>query len=437
MKKVLKSAILSTAVVSAVGITLSSCGGGSSSSSTSSTPVASLEKSAVITVSYPTSNSLSSQLLSDDTGAIRVDIYQPKLDADGDIDCKEGCFMNKASVTVTAQNPTATVNLYPTFSIICVSQLANANSSPLSTMCSYANLKAGQNDIKYTLIRGTWSLPTGKDIGGYTSFAIGSFKYYGYYYGTGYKNDNIFTPMASKDGTNWESPNILGLYLLEKNVSTNSADILAFGIEKTVNNNEVYDGFVALNGSGNTMEKMFLNGYYYAPGVYKLLKYKETVKITISGKNGNDITNDVLQTCKFNSTDGKTIEGCLMKGLTQGTDQDYNFKVDIERKISAKDLCRDDGLLYDDAQGVCYGTNYYYSNGNYYCYNGMTYNNNNKRCERSVKDFCEKSYEGTYDTTQKVCTEKDTYYVKGSYEKVTLTGKNSLPAKGSISAQSK
>ncbi len=52
MKKVVKSAILSfTAVVSAVGITLSSCGGGSSSSSTSS-PVASLEKSAVITVSY-------------------------------------------------------------------------------------------------------------------------------------------------------------------------------------------------------------------------------------------------------------------------------------------------------------------------------------------------------------------------------------------------
>jgi hypothetical protein len=444
MKRVLKSAILSTAVASAVGVALSSCGGGSSSSSTSSTPVASLEKNAVMTVSYPVNDNISKQLLSSDTGAIRVDIYQAKLDADGDIDCKQGCVMNTASVTVTPQNPTATVNLYPTFSVICISQLANTNSNlPLSTICSYADLKPGQNDLKYTLLRGTWSLPTGKDINGYTSFAIGSFvnqRYYYYYYG----NENTFKPIASKDGTNWDlSPKIEGMYLLERAVSSNSANILAFG---AVKDDGSIDGFLALDGSGNTMEKVGLSDIYYSNSnnnIYrdKILKYKQTYTIKISDKNGKDITNDVLQKCKFSSTDGKSISGCLMKNLKEGTAQDYDYKVETTTTLTAKDLCGDWGLLYDDAQGVCYGYNYSYSydysgNYTYICYNKGTYDSNDKRCEISVNDLCQND-NGTYDSTSKVCTINETTYAKGSYETVTLSGKPSLPATGNISTQGK
>lgn len=449
MKRVLKSAILSTAVASAVGVALSSCGGGSSSSSTSSTPVASLEKNAVMTVSYPVNDNISKQLLSSDTGAIRVDIYQAKLDADGDIDCKQGCVMNTASVTVTPQNPTATVNLYPTFSVICISQLANTNSNlPLSTICSYADLKPGQNDLKYTLLRGTWSLPTGKDINGYTSFAIGSFvnqRYYYYdmyyYY---YGNENTFKPIASKDGTNWDlSPKIEGMYLLERAVSSNSANILAFG---AVKDDGSIDGFLALDGSGNTMEKVGLSDIYYSNSnnnIYrdKILKYKQTYTIKISDKNGKDITNDVLQKCKFSSTDGKSISGCLMKNLKGGTAQDYDYKVETTTTLTAKDLCGDWGLLYDGAQGVCYGYNYSYSydysgNYTYICYNKGTYDSNDKRCEISVNDLCQND-NGTYDSTSKVCTINETTYAKGSYEAVTLSGKPSLPATGNISTQGK
>jgi ABC-type oligopeptide transport system substrate-binding subunit len=72
----MKRKVLLGAAILAVGSTaLVSCGGGASSSS-GGTPTVSFQKDAVVTVSYPTSSNLSSQILSDDTKAIEVVFYQ-------------------------------------------------------------------------------------------------------------------------------------------------------------------------------------------------------------------------------------------------------------------------------------------------------------------------------------------------------------------------
>ncbi|MBX0312269.1 MAG: hypothetical protein JHC31_10950, partial [Sulfurihydrogenibium sp.] len=231
-----RKVLLSAAILAVGSIALVSCGGGASSSSGSGTPVASLQKDAVVTVSYPTSSNLNSQILSDDTKAIEVVFYQLNpADSNGVVGGYDESgkwkdpIMYKTSVVLTPTNPTQTLSLFPTDTIVCINQLdkdpndKTDTSQPnvLSSFCSYVGLQKGNNNLTYTLLRGVWSLPSGSDINGYTQFAITNMGYYSYYYPTYYYGKyfyyyldytNGFRALASKDGSTWNSSDVEGIY---------------------------------------------------------------------------------------------------------------------------------------------------------------------------------------------------------------------------------
>ncbi|MEM4368458.1 MAG: hypothetical protein QXO21_05575 [Candidatus Anstonellales archaeon] len=439
--------VVSTAtLVSSCGGSNSSSGMGSSSSSTSSatnsnneipnTP-SKLEKNAYLTISIPAlAQRIQSQLLPEDVTKVVVTIYQyPQTSSDGVI-CEEyqSCNITEEKVTLTPQNPTATVTLFPGFTKVCISTVSY-NTYSTNVMCGIAILKTGNNTLNYTLVRGTWSLPEDKDIAGFKKFAI---KGMSQNYESAYYYNPSLNMIASSDGNTWY--NIDGGYVQGDYDKGGKG----FGFGKKDNTGNQH-GFVALDGNPNGVKVLNI-GYLYSPYGYVLKESESSFKI--EDRNGQDVTNTLFESCKFESTDGKSIKGCIIKNAKKSTQQDYTYKLTHTSKRTGANICYDHRDRYDSASDVCYNNIYYYDYNydpntgtyttQYRCYDSTyTFNTDKQRCEASLKDICEK-YGGSYDSATKSCTETETeYYTVGSVERVTITGSGSLPSSGSIIVQKK
>ncbi|WP_299227585.1 hypothetical protein [Sulfurihydrogenibium sp.] len=476
----MKRKVLLGAAIMAVGSTaLVSCGGGASSSSGSGTPVASLQKDAVVTVSYPTSSNLSSQILSDDTKAIEVVFYQINpadsngvvggLDESGN---SKSPIMYKTSVVLTPTNPTQTLSLFPADTVVCINQLdkdpndKTSTSQPnvLSSFCSYAGLQKGNNNLTYTLLRGVWSLPSDSDINGYTQFAITNMGNYSYYYPTNYGtyfdyylyNSNSFKALASQDGSTWNSSNYVeGAYANQ--LYQNGGTLLALASKKSDGS---YDAFAALkdiavdsNGAKYVDRyvdpisfKYSCNNQYGTCYGQKYVKVEQTVSFKVFDKNGNDVTSSILNTCKFSSTDGKSISGCLAKNVKEEVvvnntpPANYTHKAVATVTTVGPNICYNKGDNYKD--GKCLSMNYFttfYSNGqvSYTCNdNGYTYNTTTGYCEADLKTACENSG-GTFNSNTNTCTQTSTSYLSLTATPTTLTGNPKFPASTQITVQNK
>lgn len=435
MRKLGMKALIGLGVVVVATATLvSSCGGsnsssgmGSSSSSTSSatnsnndnpnTP-SKLEKNAYLTISIPAlAQRIQSQLLPEDVTKIVVTIHQyPQPSSDGII-CQEyeSCNITTDYVTLTPQNPTATVSLFPGFTKICISTGSNASLS--SVMCGIAVLKTGNNTLNYTLVRGAWSLPEDKDIAGFKKFAIkGISNQSTIYY------DASLIMSASSDGNAWS--NIDGIYV--QGDYDKGGKILLFGKKDNTGNSH---GFAALDGNTDSIKVLNVKSLYYYPYAY-IEEFESSFKI--EDINGQDVTNTLFETCKFESTDGKSIKGCIIKNAKKSTQQNYTYKLTYTSKKTGANICYNNRDRYDSASDVCYNYGYYQNN----CYDSRyTFNSSKQRCEASLNNVCERDG-GTYDNTAKSCTETKTeYYTVGSVERVTISG--SLPSSGNITVQKK
>ncbi|MCX7760994.1 MAG: hypothetical protein N2Z81_07360 [Hydrogenothermaceae bacterium] len=433
MKKLAAKTLLTVGSVAAVSASLFSCGGGASSTTSADTSVG---KTAILEVSIPElANKVTGQILADDAQKYRVVIEQYSSDSNGVIcDYKNysspTCAYNEDSVTLTPSSPTAKIGLYPGLTKICIYQ--NENYSPL--LCSLAELQTGTNNFTFTLTRGTWSLPTGKDINGYTKFAIKGYNDNYYVYGD---QNPLLSIIGSKDGSTWNSQDIVNGAYTQRDYQ-NGGKFFGLGSGG--------DGFVAIDGTYDSTNNKIVLRDISTKGIYKDITYARIVKMEsieeaqIFDNTGSNVTGTVFGNCKFSSTDGKSITGCLLKNAMDGTDQDYTYKIALTHKLTGPSICYDMRDLYDPNSGVCFDSaNYTYNNGSYTytCFkDGYQYNSSTGRCEADLKTVCETTRGGTYDATSKTCTESNTLYVKvGSMEKVTLTGSSSLPSTGTITVQ--
>jgi hypothetical protein len=470
----MKRKVLLGAAILAVGSTaLVSCGGGASSSSGSGTPVASLQKEATVTVSYPTSSNLSSQILSDDTKAIEVVFYQVNpADSNGVVGGYDESgkwkspIMYETRVVLTPTNPTQTLSLFPADTIVCINQLdkdpndKTNTSQPkvLSSFCSYAGLQKGNNNLTYTLLRGAWSLPSGSDINGYTQFLITdiyshhptSYSYYtsydieDYLNNSNLNNSNSFKAFASQDGSTWNS--IEGVYANQ--LYQNGGTLLALASKKS---NGSYDAFIALKDIAvDTNGAKYVNrdvGYMDPDNCNykcykKYVKVEKTISFEVFDNSGKDVTSDILNTCKFSSTDGKSITGCLAKDVNSGTSENYTHKVVATLTTVGPNICYNDGNNYKD--GKCLNVHYSYSydwQSNAYTYtcldNGFTYNSTASYCEADLKTACE-SNGGTFDSNTNTCTKTSTSYLSlTAPTQTTLTGSTGVSTSTQITVQKK
>lgn len=457
MRKLVLRALIGLGAVAVSAATLVSCGGGSNSSagtgSSSSSSTASnssssselvntpsrLEKDAYLTISVPAlAERLHAQLLPDDTTRIFVSITQyPQVSNDGvicDYSNGNGCNISYERVTLTPQNPKATISLFPGYTQICLSVGSDVTYN--TVMCGIAYLKPGNNTLNYTLVRGTWTLPSGKDIAGFNRFAIKGIR------GNEYRFNPLLNMIASSDGNTWS--NIDGAYI---QVDYEGGGKL-FGFGKDDNTNRTH-GFIAIDVNPQSVKIKGLNYMYIYlyqnnyHGYVPLLEEGE-FSFKLEDKNGVDVTSTILERCKFASTDGKSITGCLIKNAKKSTQQDYTYKLTKSFKKVGANICYSDESAYDPSADVCYDYGRYYTYDpntrtyTYKCYDPLyTYNSEKKRCEVSLKNLCE-GRGGTYNSDTKSCVETGTeYYSVGSVERVTITGSGSLPASGSITVQKK
>ncbi|MCX7739224.1 MAG: hypothetical protein N2Z80_07475 [Hydrogenothermaceae bacterium] len=441
MKKKLSTKVL-LGVIIISSVALVSCGGGSGSTggntsgnlaSANPVPLPS-EKTAYLNISVPAlAERLNPQLISEDTYSIRVEIVQFAVSQDNVVCSDYPCSLYRETVTLTPQVTSKTVALFPMLTQICIYQNQQNSTSYYPSICGYAELKSGNNNLTYTLLRGSWSLPGNKDIAGLSKFLVKSYKnpyYYGYY---GKYYGSILDIVGYSDIT---FSNINGIYTQLD--YTNGGRILLFGKEKT---DRSYDGFASYDGRSN-----FKNiEIKYAWGKY--VKREEDIQITIKGKNNQDVTSGVLENCQFSTTDGKSISGCLVKGAKRSTESNYDYKIEIKHIAKGPNICYTSDRDYDSTSEVCFDYYYYYiynPNTNTYEYRcskqGFTYNSSMRRCEASLKSFCESYQGGTYNQNVKTCENAESaYYTVSSIEKVTLTGSPSasLPSSGNITVQQK
>jgi hypothetical protein len=290
-----------------------------------------------------------------------------------------------------------------------------------------------------------WSLPSDSDINGYTQFAItkGYYSYYNYY---NYTFD--FKALASKDGNTWNSSNYVeGAYANQ--LYQNGGTLLALTSKKSDGS---YDAFVALKDitvdtNGAKYVDRYVDPVWFKYNCntgtcfgQKYVKVEQTVSFKVFDKNGNDVTSSILNTCKFSSTDGKSITGCLAKNvnLVTSADPNYTRKVVATLTTVGPNICYNNGKYYKD--GKCLNMNYDYDLQSkiYTCLDkGYTYNSTTGYCEADLKTTCENSG-GTFDSNANTCTQTSTSYLSlTTPTQTTLTGSTKFPASTQITVQKK
>jgi hypothetical protein len=270
---------------------------------------------------------------------------------------------------------------------------------------------------------------------------------YSYYYPTNYGtyfdyylyNSSSFKALASQDGSTWDSSNYVeGVYANQ--LYQNGGTLLALASKKPDGS---YDAFAALkdivvDSNGAKYVDRYVDPIYICSNYYSCRKYvkvEQTVSFKVLDKSGTDVTRSILNTCNFNSTDGKSITGCLAKNVNLGTEADYTHKVAATLTTVGPNICYNDGNNYKD--GKCLSRNYFWTINGMSCYeNGFTYNSDTGYCEGDLKTTCENSG-GAFDSNTNTCTQTSTAYVSLTATQTTLTGSTKFPASTQITVQNK
>jgi len=163
---------------------MAGCGG-----SGGTTTVSDADKTAKVslTFQFPDEGAAGKSVISDTTTHILINAWQWAKKSDGTI--YKVYFDRKL---IDKANPTATLDLLPTYTNICATQWqgnpTEDTSRKLETICSFGILNPGPNTVNLRMIRGTWTLGTPfafNNTTSLTSFSLtrkGYPSYYNYYY---------------------------------------------------------------------------------------------------------------------------------------------------------------------------------------------------------------------------------------------------------------
>lgn len=172
-KKAMKKEFISICALLLIAM-LAFVGCGSSGSSTASNSGEGKTAKATLSFDFP-KGEVESAVLSDATTHILVNVKQWTTN-----DLNELNVVNTDKALLTRASPTATIDLFPTYTRICASQFKGdpndyVTSKTLETACTFGNLNPGSNTVNLTMLRGTWTLaiPLATSLGNVASVALG------------------------------------------------------------------------------------------------------------------------------------------------------------------------------------------------------------------------------------------------------------------------
>ena len=459
---------------------MAGCGG-----SGGTTTVSDADKTAKVslTFQFPDEGAAGKSVISNVTTHILINVWQWKKKSDGTI--YQVYFDRKL---IDKANPTATLDLLPTYTNICATQWEGdpnqiQTSRKLETICSFGILNPGPNTVNLRMIRGTWTLGTPFAFNNTTSLISFSltrkgyplYEYetqqglndvtYGNFEDRGMAKFNMGSEynVALKATNGYYLPpymyhepsqsfgfytNFFGYgdtapaFFIAKDETTNSMLPKGYALFSLPKKTDT-DGWMR-----QTKEFIERPGYYnnnYAP----LALVSRTAQIRIdkwggSSYNSNQTAN-ILDPCVPSSVSATSMTLCAAKedsvavpvtAFNQYSGVTNSYKVTMKGSVSGVNICYDnDSMPILDANGNitgCYDYNYYYNGSTYICYDGGTFNTTNWRCERDLQTACLGTVPDPrdfYDPATKTCTYTDIGYVGGiNLTQVTATGVGNLGA---------
>lgn len=411
-----------------------------------------------LTFQFPDSGDATNKsVMSNSTTHILINAWQWKKNKDGTI-----VKVNYERMLINKSNPTATLDLYPTYTNICATQWEGDpnliyTSKKLETVCSFGILNPGPNTINLTMIRGTWTLQTPLAFNNTTSLTAFSLlrksypnynepymtptvtdttysSYYSpaqahYNYGSEYnvaiKTKNMWDYLPPADAI--YSSKSFGFYSNFFGMG-DTAPLFFIAKDETVVNSQP-KGYVLFSLPKKTdadgwyrQEKEFMEDKYYNDYYNQnLVLVKRKAEVKIEKWNGTQYnineTSTILDGCVPSTVNAQTMNLCganetsvqlPVLAFNQYSGVTNSYKITAKGTVSGVNICLDQNKypIFDNTGALtgCYDNN---AGVNYdpaattTCLSG-TLNTTNVRCELTVQDACTQ-LGGTYDTTYSVC----------------------------------
>ena len=416
---------------------MAGCGG-----SGGTTTVSDADKTAKVslTFQFPDEGAAGKSVISNATTHILINVWQWAKKSDGTI--YPVYFKRKL---IDKANPTATLDLLPTYTNICATQWEGdpnqiQTSRKLETICSFGILNPGPNTVNLRMIRGTWTLGTPfafNNTTSLTSFSLTRKGYplnqgetqglndvtYGNFEDRGMAKFNMGSEynVALKSTNGYYFPPYLynepsqsfGFYtnffgygdtapafFIAKDETTNSMLPKGYALFSLPKKTDT-DGWMR-----QTKEFIERPGYYnnnYAP----LALVSRTAQIRIDKWGGSSYNSNqtatILDPCVPSSVSATSMTLCAAKedsvavpvtAFNQYSGVTNSYKVTMKGILSGVNICYDHGSTpILDANGNvtgCYDNNVgvnYDPNATPYCISG-TWNSTNQRCELSIQNAC-------------------------------------------------
>lgn len=422
-------------------IFLSGCGGGSDGLN-----VSEREKTAKVSLSFQfpsEEGEASKSVISNATTHFLVTVDQWQKKKDGTL-----YWTNKVkSKPISASTPTLTLDLYPDFTNICVTQWSGDpndiyTSTKLETVCSSGFLNPGSNTVNITMLRGTWTLATPFAFSNTTSLesVILSRKGYPLPYEQqvqSIKDVTYFDSNQAMAKLNWGSDYNVRLQANKAGYYGKGYYAPPFDANADSQSFGFYSNFFGTNGGSSLLiaknESIVINNVEIPKGygLFKLPKqtdpdgvYRVSQHIIEKAKNGNKhvLLNPkaAIQILKwdgsgYNNNQTATIldpcadpvaatqltmcaakEDSISVGPTfsQYSSLANSYKVISKFSMTGVDICLDQGggPIFDASNNLtgCYSYNAwvnYNPSATLYCLSG-TWNSSSNRCELSLQDAC-------------------------------------------------
>ncbi len=423
---------------------MAGCGG----SGTDITTISDADKTAKVNLSFqfPTDEEAGKAVISDATTHILINVWQWKKRKDGTI--YQVYFDRKL---IDKANPTATLDLLPTYTNICATQWNDdpnkiQTSRKLETVCSFGALQPGTNNVTLRMIRGTWTLNTPFAFNNTTSLTAFSLYRKGYplyvyetqqglndvtysdfnssgmaklNYGSEYnvalkatktyygKNGYYMPPyMFYQDSQSFGFyTNFFGMgdvapaFFIAKDetkISSSPRGYALFSLPKKTDT----DGW--FRQSKEFIEPIMYNNY--PTGNLTLVGRTVQLRIDKWGDSSynNNQTATILDPCVPESVTATSMTLCAAKedsvaipdkAFNQYSGVTNSYKITVKGILTGENICYDQGgqPMYDDAGNLtgCFSDAYvsYNPNATPYCVSG-TWNDSRNRCELTLQQAC-------------------------------------------------
>ncbi len=440
-----KRLISYTMLLVATLLILAGCGGSGADLASS---VSDAEKTAKVTLSFqfPEQNDVEKSVISDATTHILINVWQWTKAKDGTLN-----YVNFDRKLIDKSNPTATLDLLPTYTNICATQW-NYNpyfinnreafeASKLETVCTFGELKPGANNVNLRMIRGTWTLNTPFAFNNTTSLISFSLYRKGYplyeYETQQGLNDTTYNDFNTRGmaKANFGSEYNVALKATKTYYGNNGYYIPPFMFDQKSQSIGFYTNFFGMGDTApaffiakdETKDPLLPKGYvlfslpkktdsdgwlrqskefiesisYDYSYDTKLALVNRTAELRIDKWNGSSYSNNqtatILDPCVPSSVSSNTMTLCAGKedsiiipvtAFNQYSGVTNSYKVTMKGILSGVNICYDDEALpLYDNSGNLVGCYDYEYNSLY----GICYNGGtyqNGRCERDLQTAC-------------------------------------------------